>query len=412
MTAPLRLFEAYGIEVESMVVDAETLDVSPVVDELLRDAAGGEEFVGDVEDGPIAWSNEFVAHVVERKTNGPAPGWRGLADAFAASDARIERLLAARGARLLPTGMHPWMDPTRETQFWPHDNGPVYAAYHRLFDARRHGWANLQSVHLNLPFAGDEEFARLHAAVRVVLPLIPALAASTPFVEGRATGLVDNRLEHYRTNSERCASMTGLVIPEDVADEAAYRAQVLAPIDRELVARGADEVLLGNEWTNARGAIARFDRGAIEVRLIDSQECPAADLAVAAAVSGFVRAMVEERWCSRADQRAFATEALAEQLRAAIAAGSDAAVTDPRFAAAFGVGGPDGRTIGGIVRARAAECFDGSDDLRGPLDVVLEHGELSRRLLRAAAGDHRREALRALYREVADRGRRGESFRP
>ena len=53
--------------------------------------------------------------------------------------------------------MHPWMDP-RAASLWPHEYGEVYAAYDRIFDCRRHGWANLQSVHLNLPFADEREF--------------------------------------------------------------------------------------------------------------------------------------------------------------------------------------------------------------------------------------------------------------
>ena len=36
---------------------------------------------------------------------------------------------------------------------------------------------------LNLPFSSDEEFGRLHAAIRLLLPLLPALAASSPLVE-------------------------------------------------------------------------------------------------------------------------------------------------------------------------------------------------------------------------------------
>ena len=99
---------------------------------------------------------------------------------FATAVQRANEQLATRDARLLPTGMHPWMDPSAETSLWPGEGAAIYATFDRLFDCRRHGWANLQSMHVNLPFDGDDEFARLHAAVRVLLPLIPALAASSP----------------------------------------------------------------------------------------------------------------------------------------------------------------------------------------------------------------------------------------
>ena len=92
----------------------------------------------------------------------------------------------------MPSGMHPWMQPARETRLWPHESGPIHRAYDALFDCRRHGWANLQSMHVNLPFGEDltpdGEFARLHAAVRLVLPLLPALAASTPHHNGCHAG--------------------------------------------------------------------------------------------------------------------------------------------------------------------------------------------------------------------------------
>ena len=77
-------------------------------------------------------------------------------------------------ARLLPTAMHPWMDPDRDLRLWPHEASAVYEAFNRIFSCRGHGWANLQSAHINLPFANDEEFGRLHAAIRAVLPIIPA----------------------------------------------------------------------------------------------------------------------------------------------------------------------------------------------------------------------------------------------
>ncbi len=102
---------------------------------------------------------------------------------------RINGVLEPLGARLMPSAMHPWMDPHREMVLWPHENSSIYEAFNRIFDCRGHGWANLQAVHLNLPFRGDAEFARLHAAIRVLLPLLPALAASSPFIDGRLPGL-------------------------------------------------------------------------------------------------------------------------------------------------------------------------------------------------------------------------------
>jgi len=394
----LSLFEGYGIEIESTVADRETLDVRPVVDELLREAAGADAWVEDFDDGEIGWSNELVAHVVELKNNRPVPSYAGLAERFSASVRRLNSLLEQGwNARLMPTGMHPWMDPRRETRLWPHDHGPVYDAYDRLFDCRRHGWANLQSVHLNLSFADEHEFGRLMAAVRLVLPMIPALAASSPVVEGRATGMLDNRLDFYRTNAEAVRSMAGDVIPEPVYRIEEYQEQVLGALDRDLAAIGAEEVLRRQEWTNARGAIARFERMAIEIRLIDAQECPPFDLAVAAAVSGLVRALVEERHASYQDQRAWRTDDLAMLLRSAVEKGPLAEVRDRRYAQAFGVRSGEPLTLGRLWREVAERTFDGSADLEAPLATILREGTLAERILAALGEGFGRRELRAVY---------------
>jgi gamma-glutamyl:cysteine ligase YbdK (ATP-grasp superfamily) len=410
---PLSLFEAYGIEIEATVVDARRLDVRPVVDELLRVAAGGEAWVSDVDDGPIGWSNELVAHVVELKTSAPEPSYEGLAERFLASERRMNALLGARfGARLLPGGMHPWMDPAAETVLWRHENAPVYRAYDRCFDCRRHGWANLQSIHLNLPFADDQEFGRLLAAVRLVLPLVPALAASSPVVEGRATGILDNRLEAYRTNAESVPSMAGDVIPEPIYAMAEYHERVLGALYRDLAARGVEAALLGREWTNARGAIARFERMALEIRLIDAQECAASDLSVAAAVSGLVRATVEERWLSYERQRAWPTAALVDLLQEGTRAGPHAPIADRRYAAAFGLVSSEPATLGAVWRAVAEETFAGSADLEPSLELILRRGTLAERILAALGPGFGRPKLREVYAELCECLAAGRPFAP
>lgn len=408
---PLSLFEGYGIEIESVVVDKETLEVRPVVDQLLREAGGLGEWIEDYDDGAIGWSNELVAHVVELKTNGPAPTFDGLVADFRASAGRADALLKRTSqARLMPTGMHPWMDPRVETKLWPHESGPVYREYHRLFDCFRHGWANVQSVHLNLPFADETEFARLMAASRLVLPLIPALAASSPIVEGRVTGLLDNRLEFYRTNAQRVPAMAGEVIPEPVYGIAEYRDKILAAVDRGLGEIDADEILRGREWTNARGAIARFDRNAIEIRLIDAQECAAADLAVAALVSAVVRALVEERWASFERQCAVPSRALVDLLAASVRDGPRVEAVPAEIGSLFGVEAGKCATLGRVWESLAESTFDGPSELEPALQVILREGVLAERILTALGPAFDRSRLRAVYAELCECLASGRSF--
>src|SRR5262249_61795186 len=55
---------------------------------LILDEHGAIE--NEIERGAFAWSNELARHVVEIKTNGPAPRLSGLAHGFAGEIARSE----------------------------------------------------------------------------------------------------------------------------------------------------------------------------------------------------------------------------------------------------------------------------------------------------------------------------------
>jgi len=293
-------------------------------------------------------------------------------------------LLARHGAALMPGGMHPTMRPHDETVLWPHEFGPVYETFDRIFECSGHGWSNLQSVHVNLPFRDDAEFERLHSAIRCVLPIIPALAASSPIIEGRVQPWLDTRLEVYRQNARRVPSVSGLVVPEPVRTEAEYHDVILERIYRDLAPLDPDGVLR-HEWVNARGAIARFDRGTIEIRVIDAQECPAADLAVAATVTAAVRALAEEATSTAADRNRLTTESLAAILADTIREADRALLRDERYLALFGWDGPVPCTAASLWRTLAERyARDAADSARwGPaLDHLLAEGSLARRMLR------------------------------
>ena len=77
MTQPPRihLFQGYGIELEYMLVDRDTLKIKPITDELLKHELG--EYGSDFENGIVTWSNELVLHVVELKSTKPESGFSG-----------------------------------------------------------------------------------------------------------------------------------------------------------------------------------------------------------------------------------------------------------------------------------------------------------------------------------------------
>jgi len=406
---PLGLFEGYGVEIEYMIVDAHTLDVRPIADRLIEAEHGAIE--NEIARGAFAWSNELARHVVEIKTNGPVPRLDGLARGFAAETTRIDALLAPHGARLLPTGMHPWMDPAREFELWPYGDREIYAAFDRIFDCRGHGWANLQSAHLNLAFADDDEFGRLHAAARALLPLLPALAAASPFVDGRHEGQLDTRLDVYRHNAGRVPSLAGAVVPEPIFTQADYQA-LLASLYADLALLDP-EGTLQHEWVNARGCIARFDRMALEIRVLDVQECPRADLAIAWAVSRTLRALCDPDPAHQARLRALATAPLADLLARTTAHAERAAVDDADLLRALGLDGA-ARTAQDVWRALFDRHLAPDRDCaehRPALEVLLEEGCLARRIVNRVGEKPTREALTALYRELGDCLREGRLLR-
>jgi carboxylate-amine ligase len=403
----LHAFAGYGIELEYMIVDRHTLAVMPIADSVLFAAAGAR--VPDVGRGRFGWSNEIVLHLLEIKNSQPDPALEPLVAGFQAEVNLVNRQLHPMGARLMPAAMHPWMDPAAETRLWPHDNASIYQAYDRIFDCKKHGQANLQSMHVNLPFADDGEFARLHAAIRLVLPVLPAIAASSPIADGKASGLLDTRMEAYRTAVRRVPSVIGQVIPDTVNSRAEYEAQVLAPMYRDIAPLDPDGVLQ-HEWLNARGAIARFDRSAIEIRLIDLQECPQADLAIAAAATAVVRALYEASWSPLALQHAFDTDALVSILLACIRDAEQAVIDDAGYLRLFGF--PDRQCQAGELWRHLIEAtsLDDSEAWREPLGVILKQGPLARRILRAAGADASSARLHSVYGALCDCLETGRMF--
>lgn len=403
--AALPAFGGYGIELEYMIVDADTLSALPIADQLLQRHGRS---VADIERGVMGWSNELVLHLIEVKNMAPLPDLETLPAAFASEIAEINRRLGALGARLMPTAMHPWLDPLVETRLWPHAHAEIYRTYDRIFDARQHGWANLQSMHLNLPFAGDAEFARLHAAARLLLPLLPALAASSPIMEGRSTGFLDYRMEAYRQHTARMPTVAGAVVPDNCVSAAAYRRDILEPMYRQIAPLDPQGVLR-HEWLNARGLIARFDRSALEIRVIDMQECPAADIALAALASAVVKALYDARWASLAEQQALPTAVLVDTLTRCLRDADQAVIDDADLLRCLGLT-PRRCPAGELWRHLADVVLPEDSPHWRCLAVVQDDGPLARRILRALDNDYRRPRLRAVYGELCECLAEGRMF--
>ena len=398
----IHLFQGYGIELEYMLVDRDTLQVKPITDELIKHETGA--YQSDFENGLVTWSNELVLHVVEIKSTRPEQNFNGLENAFADNIRRMNGILASFNAMLMPTAAHPFMDPVTETKIWPHENNEVYDIYNRIFDCRGHGWSNLQSTHLNLPFYDDEEFAKLHAAVRLVLPLLPALCASSPVLDGKLTGMLDTRLKYYKTNQAKIPSITGRVIPEAVFSKRNYLNLIYEKIKSDIAPFDPGQVL-NPIWVNSRGAIPRFDRGSIEIRLMDIQECPSADMAILTLVIETIKALVGERFVDVENQMKWKTDFLAQLLEKASEKAQEVVIDNREFLGVFGFPGAAGTMA--ELWSHIAERLVRSGNVavttcKREIDVVLNEGTLSQRIVKALGPDHSRENIASVYRRLCD----------
>ena len=404
MTQPPRihLFQGYGIELEYMLVDRDSLQIKPITDELLKHELG--DYGSDFENGIVTWSNELVLHVVELKSTKPEADFQALERKFSENVKSINSILSKWNAMLMPTAAHPFMDPMKETKIWPHENNEVYAIYNKIFDCRGHGWSNLQSTHLNLPFYDDEEFAKLHAAVRLVLPLLPALCASSPILDGKLTGTLDTRLKFYKTNQSKIPSITGKVIPEAVFSKRNYLNTIYEKIKTDIAPYDPNEEL-NAIWVNSRGAIPRFDRGSIEIRLMDIQECPAADLAALTLVIETIKALSANFFISLESQMKWKTESLAQILDQTVIHAGQAVLDNAEYLALFDFLGTKSLACElwkHILDLLLKKGNPSLDRYKRELNVMLAEGTLAHRIVRAIDNDQSTEKIASVYRRLSE----------
>lgn len=372
----LHLLEGFGVELEYMVVDRDTMKIRPAADRVLEAVAG--RAASEVACGELRWSNELALHVIELKTNGPVSQLPGLFRAFQRDVQRINELLRPLNACLMGSATHPFMDPFRETHLWPHGDSEIYQALDRVFGCRGHGWSNLQAAHLNLSFYNEEEFFKLHAAIRLVLPLIPAIAAASPYADGKDTGWLDGRLQTYSLNCARVPTVTGQIIPEPVSSIDEYQARILAPMYADIRPFDAGGILQ-HEWLNARGAIARFERNTIEIRLVDAQECPLADMAVLIAIAGAIRVVLKAPVQELRQANCISTGRLRGLLGTIMYKGQNALIRDRQYLRSLGIfeNAATAREVWKHL-GQKVERFNGPE--QAAFEGILRHGSLATRI--------------------------------
>jgi gamma-glutamyl:cysteine ligase YbdK (ATP-grasp superfamily) len=308
-----------GPEHEFCLVNKE-LKPLPIADEVIKGYFG--KTVNFVEQKGFTFGKELQLHVMELKANEPFQTPQEFEVTMQNGVVELSRIVRKHGASLLGTGMHPLLR-LDETGVWQHRHRRIYEEYAKIFNLKQHGWLNIQSFHLNLPFADENDGVEMHNQLANLCAYLPAISASSPIYEGKVGPYVDNRLWFYKTNQAEVLSIAGDVIPEYTASFNRYREEVIGKYSQDLARAGAGKTLLKREWVNSRGVIFRFDRKALEVRVVDEQECIKSDVALSCFVRAALRGIMNQQ------AELVAHDILVSDFNSIISDGLDATVLHP-----------------------------------------------------------------------------------
>ena len=234
-----------GLEEEFAILDPATLDLVPRF-EGLRDAAAAT----DPRAGRGRSPGELISSEIEIRSG------RGEDHADAVARQRDVARAAVRPGRrrrraLGATGTHPWADyreqPNIDTEH-----------YRRVVEglqyvARRN---NTFSLHVHVGVRGADRAVRACDRLRPVLPLLLAVSANSPFLDGLDSGLHSARTQIFTKSFPRCG------VPDAYGSWAAYRDYL------DLLVRTNSIVEYTQVWWSVR---PHFSFGTVEVRICDAQ---------------------------------------------------------------------------------------------------------------------------------------------
>jgi len=232
-----------GVEEEFSILDPHSLDLTPRFEEL-RGAADGDPVLHDGITGELICSEiEIISGI-----------GANLHDALARQRDRRGRLFAladAHGAALGATGTHPWADyreqPIIDTEHYRRvEEGLRYVAWRN----------NTFSLHVHVGVRDIDRAIRVCDRLRGVLPLLLAISANSPYLDGRDTGLQSARTQSFTKSFPRCG------IPDVFGGWPAYREYI------EFLVRTHSIVEFTQVWWSVR---PHFSFGTVEVRICDAQ---------------------------------------------------------------------------------------------------------------------------------------------
>jgi carboxylate-amine ligase len=232
-----------GVEEEFSILDRQTLELIPRF-ERLRDAAQDDPLLREGVAGELISSEvEIISGVGV-----------DLQDALARQRERRRRLFAlaaGEGVALGATGTHPWADyreqPIIDTEHYRRvEEGLKYVAWRN----------NTFSLHVHVGVRDIDRAVRACDRLRPVLPLLLAISANSPFLDGRDSGLHSARTQSFTKSFPRCG------VPDAFGGWRAYREYV------EFLKRTGSIVEFTQVWWSVR---PHFGFGTVEVRICDAQ---------------------------------------------------------------------------------------------------------------------------------------------
>ncbi|HEX2102089.1 MAG TPA: YbdK family carboxylate-amine ligase [Solirubrobacteraceae bacterium] len=232
-----------GIEEEFALLDERTLELVPRFEDL-RDAGAEDPLLAE------SIAGELIRSEIEIRSG------RGddLADALARQREvrqRLFALAAGRGMALGATGTHPWAD-YREQPFIDTEH------YRRVVEGLR--WVAQRnttfSLHVHVGVRGPDRAVRVCDRLRPVLPLLLAISANSPFLDGVDAGLHSARSQAFTKSFPRCG------IPDAFGSWRAFADYI------DFLVRTNSIVEYTQVWWSIR---PHFSFGTVEVRICDAQ---------------------------------------------------------------------------------------------------------------------------------------------
>jgi glutamate---cysteine ligase / carboxylate-amine ligase len=249
-----------GLEEEFAVLDSTDLGLTPGFEDLSQAAAADPTLSASI-------SGELISSEIEIRSG------RG-ADLAAARSAqhdhrrRLFALAAERGVALGATGTHPWSD-YREQHTIETDH------YRRVEDGLKYvAWRNNTfSLHVHVGIEGADRAVRVCDRLRPVLPLLLAISASSPFLDGRDSGLHSARTQIFTRSFPRCG------VPDAFGTWDAFADYI------DFLIRTRSIVEYTQVWWSIR---PHFAFGTVEVRICDAQPTAAESDGLAGLIVGCV----------------------------------------------------------------------------------------------------------------------------